>query len=282
MAMSDWEKLVEFIHFICYESQVMKEFNVVNIVFSSSATVYGTPDYLPIDEKHPVGRNLTNCYGRTKYFLEQVLTDVYSAEKEWNVILLRYFNPVGAHKSGEIGENPIGEPDNLMPYTAQVASGKREYCESLEMTTTPKTGQPATIGVVVVVCRPISVCVCVCLLLVYIYVCGARDYIHVLDLAAGHVAALNKTKEKCGFKIYNLGTGISYTVLEMISAFEKVIGKKVSHKICPRRSGDVDTILGNPSLAERELKWKAKRGLQEMCEDLWRWQTQHPEGYVPQ
>lgn len=230
---------------------MMKEFGVTNLIFSSSATVYGEPHELPMVETHPTGQNITNSYGRTKYFLEQIFKDIQKVEG-WNVIMLRYFNPVGAHKSGKIGENPIGVPENLMPYTAQVAIGKRPELRVFGNDYDTKDGT------------------------------GARDYIHVLDLAAGHVAALKKIKENCGLKIYNLGTGVSYTVLEMVAAFEKASGKEIKYKICPRRSGDVDTLLGDPSLAAKELGWKATRGLKEMCEDVWRWQSKNPEGFTSQ
>lgn len=228
----------------------MKEFGVSNIVFSSSATVYGSPDYLPIDEKHPAGQNLTNCYGRTKYFLEQILTDVYSAEKDWNVVILRYFNPVGSHKSGEIGEDPSGIPNNLMPYVAQVAGGRRDTLQVFGKDYDTLDGT------------------------------GVRDYIHVIDLASGHLAALNKVKEKCGLKVYNLGSGVPYSVLQMVTAFEKASGKKINYKIAPRRSGDLASIYADASLAEKELNWKASRGLDEMCEDLWRWQVKNPKGFA--
>lgn len=228
---------------------MMKEFKVNNIVFSSSATVYGSPNYLPMDEKHPVGQNLTNCYGRTKYFLEQLLTDVYNAEKDWNVIILRYFNPVGSHKSGQIGEDPSGPPNNLMPYVAQVAGGRREALNVFGNDYDTLDGT------------------------------GVRDYIHVIDLALGHLAALKKLKENCGLKIYNLGSGVPYSVLQMVAAFEKASGKKIKYKIAPRRSGDLASVYGDASLAEKELNWKATRGLDEMCEDLWRWQCQNPKGF---
>ncbi|XP_071487877.1 UDP-glucose 4-epimerase-like [Diadema antillarum] len=228
---------------------VMKHNKCYNIIFSSSATVYGNPDYLPIDEKHSVGQGITNPYGRTKYFIEEILKDLSKAEKEWNVVLLRYFNPVGAHVSGMIGENPQGVPNNLMPFVAQVAVGKRPCVKVFGTDYDTPDGT------------------------------GVRDYIHVVDLATGHVAALKKLKEGCGLKVYNLSSGNFYSVLDMIKAMEKASGNKIAYEETERREGDVPAMYGNPALAEKELEWKAARDLDKMCEDLWRWQSQNPNGY---
>ncbi|XP_033737485.1 UDP-glucose 4-epimerase-like [Pecten maximus] len=228
--------------------EVMKENNLKNLIFSSSATVYGTPQYLPLDEKHPVG-GCTNPYGKTKFFIEEILRDLSTSDPTWNIVLLRYFNPVGAHKSGTIGEDPQGPPNNLMPYIAQTAVGKRKELSVYGSDYDTPDGT------------------------------GVRDYIHVVDLALGHVAAQKKLEENCGCKLYNLGTGNGLSVLDMVKAFEKASGKKVPHKICPRRPGDVGSCYANAELAEKELGWKATRGLDEMCEDLWRWQSQNPNGF---
>ncbi|XP_072170286.1 UDP-glucose 4-epimerase-like isoform X2 [Diadema setosum] len=229
--------------------KVMKHNKCYNIIFSSSATVYGNPDYLPIDEKHSVGQGITNPYGRTKYFIEEILKDLSKAEKEWNVVLLRYFNPVGSHESGMIGENPQGVPNNLMPFVAQVAVGKRPCVKVFGTDYDTPDGT------------------------------GVRDYIHVVDLATGHVAALKKLKEGCGLKVYNLSSGNFYSVLDMIKAMEKASGNKIAYEETERREGDVPAMYGNPALAEKELEWKATRDLDKMCEDLWRWQSQNPNGY---
>ncbi|CAH3108463.1 unnamed protein product [Porites lobata] len=229
--------------------ECMKECGVWKFVFSSSATVYGTPQNLPISEDHPVGIGITNPYGRSKFFIEEIIKDLCKAEKNMNAVLLRYFNPVGAHKSGRIGEDPQGIPNNLMPYLLQVAVGRRPHLNVFgnDYETTDGT--------------------------------GVRDYIHVVDLAVGHVSALKKLEENCGCKVYNLGTGRGYSVLEMVKAVEKASGKTVEYKICPRREGDVASMFSNASLAEKELGWKAERGLDEMCEDSWRWQVQNPQGF---
>ncbi|KAL3869084.1 hypothetical protein ACJMK2_041810 [Sinanodonta woodiana] len=227
---------------------VMKEHGVYNFIFSSSATVYGDPKYLPYDEKHPTG-SCTNPYGRTKYFIECILRDLCAAEKEWNIIILRYFNPAGAHPSGIIGEAPIGDPHNLMPNIAQVATGKRKEVLVLGGDYDTPDGT------------------------------GVRDYLHVVDLASGHIEALKKLDEKCGLKTYNLGTGKPHSVLEMIKAFEKTCGKKIPYRIVERRAGDLPTFYADPSLAHKELNWKAERSLQHMCEDLWRWQSMNPNNY---
>jgi UDP-glucose 4-epimerase len=228
--------------------EVMFEFGVHDFVFSSSATVYGSPQFLPLTEAHPAG-DCTNPYGRTKYFIEQILTDICTAQSTWNVVLLRYFNPVGAHKSGRIGEDPQGPPNNLMPYVAQVAIGRRQVLNIYGSDYDTPDGT------------------------------GVRDYIHVVDLALGHVAALQALKTKCRCKIYNLGTGVGYSVLDMVKAFENASGKKVPYEIVGRRSGDVATVYADPTLAAKELCWNAEKGLQEMCEDLWRWQSNNPTGF---
>jgi UDP-glucose 4-epimerase len=228
--------------------EVMSEFGVHNIVFSSSATVYGCPQFLPLTEAHPAG-DCTNPYGKTKYFIEQILTDISVAQPSWNVVLLRYFNPVGAHKSGRIGEDPQGPPNNLMPYVAQVAVGRRPVLSVYGNDYETPDGT------------------------------GVRDYIHVVDLALGHVAALTALEAGCRCKIYNLGTGVGYSVLDMVKAFEAASGKKVTYEIVGRRTGDVGSVYADPSLALKELGWKAEKGLQEMCEDLWRWQSMNPTGF---
>ncbi|XP_006800753.1 UDP-glucose 4-epimerase [Neolamprologus brichardi] len=228
--------------------EVMQAHRVRNLVFSSSATVYGDPQRLPIDEQHPVG-GCTNPYGKTKYFIEEMVKDHCKAEKDWNAVLLRYFNPIGAHCSGQIGEDPQGIPNNLLPYVAQVAVGRRE-CLSVygnDYDTIDGT--------------------------------GVRDYIHVVDLAKGHIAALKKLKEDCGCKVYNLGTGKGYSVLEMVKAMEKASGKEIPYKIAPRRGGDVASCYADPRVAEKELGWKARFDLERMCEDLWRWQSMNPTGF---
>ncbi len=219
-----------------------------NIIFSSSATVYGNPKTVPIDENTPKA-NCTNPYGWTKSMIEQILTDVQFADKSWNVILLRYFNPIGAHKSGKIGENPNGIPNNLMPYITQVAIGKREKLSVFGNDYDTPDGT------------------------------GVRDYIHVVDLAKGHVKALEAVKNNCGLKIYNLGTGKGYSVLEVINAFEKASGKKINYQVVQRREGDVPTCFANPKKAEKELNWKAELTIDNMCEDAWNWQKNNPDGY---
>ena len=228
---------------------VMRKHNVKNIVFSSSATVYGDPAFIPITEECPKGK-ITNPYGQTKGMLEQVLTDIYVSDPEWKVILLRYFNPVGAHKSGRIGENPRGIPNNLTPYITQVAVGKLDHVNVFGNDYDTPDGT------------------------------GVRDYIHVVDLALGHVKAIEKINAMDGgVKIYNLGTGIGYSVLEVIEAFRKATGKEIPYVIGPRRAGDIATCYAATDKAEKELGWKAQRGLDEMCEDAWRWQSMNPDGY---
>ncbi|NXG72403.1 GALE epimerase, partial [Baryphthengus martii] len=228
--------------------QTMRAHSVRNIVFSSSATVYGDPKYLPLDENHPVG-GCTNPYGKSKYFIEEMIRDLCRAEQDWNAVLLRYFNPIGAHESGMIGEDPQGIPNNLMPYVAQVAVGRREFLSVFGSDYKTDDGT------------------------------GVRDYIHVVDLAKGHIAALRKLKENCGCKIYNLGTGTGYSVLQMVRAMEKASGREIKYKLVGRREGDVASCYADPTLAERELGWRAALGLDKMCEDLWRWQLQNPTGF---
>lgn len=232
--------------------ECMKEHGVWNFVFSSSATVYGVPNYLPINEEHSVGDGITNPYGRSKFFIEEIIKDLCKAEKKMNAVLLRYFNPVGAHKSGKIGEDPQGIPNNLMPYILQVAVGRRSHLNVFGDDYDTIDGT------------------------------GVRDYIHVVDLAVGHVSALKQFENSCGCKIYNLGTGRGYSVLEMVKAVEKASGKPVPCKIAPRREGDVGAVYSDASLAKKELGWTALRGLDEMCEDSWRWQSQNPEGFKTQ
>ena len=227
----------------------MKKFGVKNFVFSSSACVYGNPQKNVVDESHPVGQCLTNTYGRTKYFIEVVLQDLAAAEDGWNIILLRYFNPVGAHESGEIGEDPKGTPNNLMPYVSQVAVGVRPQLSVYGDDYDTPDGT------------------------------GVRDYIHVVDLAQGHVATLRKIDDRCGFKVYNLGTGRGHSVLEVIKAYQKASGRNISYEIVGRREGDVPSLCADPSLAEQELGWKATRGLDEMCASAWNWQRKNPQGY---
>jgi UDP-glucose 4-epimerase len=228
--------------------KAMDEHNVKNIVFSSSATVYGDPTELPLHEKLPTGTP-TNPYGQSKLMVELMLTDLYKADSEWNVVLLRYFNPAGAHPSGLIGEDPNGIPNNLMPFITQVATGKREYLSVFGDDYDTPDGT------------------------------GVRDYIHVDDLAAGHLKALNKLEQNAGLVTYNLGTGQGYSVLDMVTNFEKASGQKVPYKVTPRRSGDVAACYADPKLAAEELGWTAQKGLKEMCEDSWRWQSTNPEGY---
>ena len=229
---------------------VMRKHNVKNIVFSSSATVYGDPAFIPITEECPKGK-ITNPYGQTKGMLEQVLTDIFVSDPEWRVVLLRYFNPIGAHKSGLIGEDPKGIPNNLVPYVAQVAIGKLKCLGVFGNDYDTHDGT------------------------------GVRDYIHVVDLAKGHVAAIKKVEEtEPGVLIYNLGTGKGYSVLDVVHAFEKACGKEIPYEIKPRRAGDIATCYADPTKAKNELGWVAQYGIEEMCEDSWRWQTMNPNGYA--
>lgn len=227
---------------------VMRKYNVKNIVFSSSATVYGNPETMPITEDCPKGQ-CTNPYGWTKSMMEQIMTDVQAADPEWNVVLLRYFNPVGAHESGRIGEDPKGIPNNLMPYISQVAVGKLEKLGVFGDDYDTPDGT------------------------------GVRDYIHVVDLAVGHVKAIKYIFSNPGLDIINLGTGVGYSVLDMVKAFSKACGKEIPYEIKPRREGDIAMCYADPSKAAKVLGWKAERGLEQMCEDAWRWQSQNPEGY---
>ena len=219
-----------------------------NIIFSSSATVYGDPAMIPITESCPKG-TCTNPYGWTKWMIEQILTDLHTADPTWNVVLLRYFNPIGAHSSGLIGENPNGIPNNLMPYITQVAVGKLEKLHVYGNDYNTPDGT------------------------------GVRDYIHVVDLARGHVAALRAIEKKCGVEVYNLGTDHGYSVLDMVKAFEEVNGVKIPYVIDPRRPGDIGTCYSAPSKAAEELGWKAEYGIEEMVRDSWNWQKKNPNGY---
>ena len=226
---------------------VMRKHNCKNIIFSSSATVYGDPAFVPITEECPKGQ-CTNPYGWTKSMLEQVLTDIQFADKDWNVILLRYFNPIGAHKSGTMGENPNGIPNNLMPYITQVAVGKLEKLHVFGNDYDTPDGT------------------------------GVRDYIHVVDLAKGHVCALKKFAPGSGLSIYNLGTGIGYSVLDIVKNFEDANGITIPYVIDKRREGDIATCYCSAAKAEKDLGWKAQYNMHDMCEDSWRWQKNNPNG----
>ena len=227
---------------------VMRRHGVKNIIFSSSATVYGDPAFVPITEECPKGQ-CTNPYGWTKSMLEQILTDIQKADPAWNVILLRYFNPIGAHKSGTIGENPNGIPNNLMPYITQVAVGKLPQLSVYGDDYDTPDGT------------------------------GVRDYIHVVDLALGHVKALKKIQENAGLKIYNLGTGVGYSVLDVVKNFEAASGVRIPYVIKGRRPGDIASCYAQAALAKEELGWEAQYGIREMCADSWRWQSNNPNGY---
>jgi len=227
--------------------EVMKSHGVKNIVFSSSATVYGNPASVPITENFPTGA--TNPYGRTKLMLEEIFRDLYVSDNEWNIALLRYFNPVGAHKSGLIGENPRGIPNNLTPYITQVAVGKRERVSVYGNDYNTPDGT------------------------------GVRDYIHVVDLAIGHVRAIEKLTTNPGVITVNLGTGRGYSVLEVIAAFSKACEMDIPYVIAPRRPGDIDASYADTALAKELLGWEAERGIDEMCADAWRWQKNNPNGY---
>ena len=227
---------------------VMRRHNCKNIIFSSSATVYGDPAVIPITEDCPKGE-CTNPYGQTKSMLEQVMMDVQKADPEWNIVLLRYFNPIGAHPSGRIGENPNGIPNNLMPYITQVAVGKRDRLGVFG------NDYPTHDGT------------------------GVRDYIHVVDLAAAHVAALKAIERKQGLAVYNIGTGQGYSVLDVVNAFIRVNGVNIPYTIMPRRAGDIATCYCNPAKAAKELGWKAQCNLDDMCRDAWNWQKNNPNGY---
>ncbi len=226
---------------------IMQKHKVYNLVFSSSATVYGVPKTVPITEDFPT--STTNPYGSTKLMIENILNDVYAADNNWSITLLRYFNPIGAHESGMIGEDPKGIPNNLLPYVAQVAVGKHEYVHVFGNDYDTVDGT------------------------------GVRDYIHVVDLALGHLKAIEKKTGVCGVHTYNLGTGHGYSVLEIIKAFEKAAGKEIPYKIEARRPGDVAQCYANPDKAKKELDWQAEREISKMCEDLWRWQSNNPDGF---
>ena len=226
----------------------MEKYDVKNIVFSSSATVYGDPHTVPITEDFPL--SATNPYGRTKLFIEEIFKDLYISDEKWNIVLLRYFNPVGAHLSGRIGEDPNGIPNNLMPFISQVAVGKRDKLSVFGDDYDTVDGT------------------------------GVRDYIHVTDLALGHLKAVEKINSKPGLVIYNLGTGSGYSVLEVIKAFEKYSEKTIPYEIIERRVGDIASCYANPAKAYEELNWKAEKGIEEMCRDAWRWQSENPNGYV--
>ena len=227
--------------------EAMARNNVKNIVFSSSATVYGDPHTVPITEGFPTGA--TNPYGRSKLFIEEILRDLYVSDNDWNIALLRYFNPVGAHKSGMIGEDPNGIPNNLMPFISQVAVGKLEQLSVFGDDYDTPDGT------------------------------GVRDYIHVVDLSLGHLKAVERLKSKPGVITCNLGTGNGYSVLQMVDAFKRISGKDVPYKIVERRPGDIASCYADPSYAEKELGWKAEREIDEMVEDSWRWQNKNPSGY---
>jgi UDP-glucose 4-epimerase len=228
--------------------QVMQKYGVKNIVFSSSATVYGDPQRVPVLEDFPL--SATNPYGRSKLMIEEILGDLYRSDPEWNIALLRYFNPVGAHPSGRIGEDPNGIPNNLVPYITQVAVGKLPYLKVFGNDYSTPDGT------------------------------GVRDYIHVVDLARGHIQAVKKLENRIGIEAYNLGTGQGYSVLEVLHAFEKASGKTLPYEIAPRRPGDIAVTYADPGKAEQALGWKAELGIEEMCADAWRWQSSNPEGYV--
>jgi len=227
--------------------EVMEEYGVKNIVFSSSATVYGDPETVPVKENFPL--SATNPYGRTKLMIEDMLRDIHSADPSWNIAILRYFNPIGAHESGEIGEDPNGIPNNLVPYVAKVASG---HLEKINVFGNDYDTPDGT---------------------------GIRDYIHVVDLAIGHIKAIEKLKSNPGIVTYNLGTGVGYSVMDIIHNYEKVCNKKLPYVITERRPGDIPITYADPSKAYKELGWKAERGIEKMCEDTYRWQSKNPNGY---
>lgn len=227
--------------------EVMREYGVKNFVFSSSATVYGDAKIIPITEDSPL--SATNPYGRTKLMIEEILRDLFKSDDSWNIALLRYFNPVGAHKSGTIGEDPCGIPNNLMPYITKVAIGELKELNVFGDDYDTPDGT------------------------------GVRDYIHVVDLAKGHIKALEKLATNSGLVTYNLGTGNGYSVLDVVKAFSKASGREIPYKIAPRRPGDIATCYADPKKANEELGWKAEKGIEEMCEDSWRWQSNNPKGY---
>ncbi len=227
---------------------VMRRHGVYKIIFSSSATVYGDPAFVPITEDCPKGK-ITNPYGQTKSMLEQILTDLHVSDPRWNVVLLRYFNPIGAHPTGLIGEDPKGIPNNLLPYISQVAVGKLDKLGVFGDDYDTPDGT------------------------------GVRDYIHVMDLADGHVCAMKKFNDRPDVRIYNLGTGKGYSVLEVLHAYEKACKKTIPYEIRPRRPGDIAVCYADPSKAKAELSWEAQFGIERMCEDSWRWQSMNPDGY---
>jgi UDP-glucose 4-epimerase len=229
-------------------ADAMTRHSVRDLVFSSSCTVYGDPHTVPIQEDFPV--SATNPYGRSKLMLEQILRDLHTADAAWNIALLRYFNPVGAHSSGRIGEDPNGVPNNLLPYISQVAVGR------LPRLSVFGGDYPTPDGT------------------------GVRDYLHVVDLAMGHIKALQKLLSKPGLAVWNLGTGQGYSVLEVIAAFEQASGRAIPYEIVDRRPGDVASTYADPAKAKQDLEWEAARGLHDMCEDTWRWQSQNPQGYA--
>ena len=239
-----YENNIEGLLVLCF---AMRDHNVKNLVFSSSATVYGKPKSVPIKEDFPL--STSNPYGSTKLFIEYMLKDLFKADPTFNIAILRYFNPVGAHPSGEIGEDPKGIPNNLCPYITQVAVGKREYLGVFGDDYDTPDGT------------------------------GVRDYIHVVDLAKGHVLAVNKLEENPGLIIVNLGTGVGYSVLDMVKSFEKVTGKPIPYKIMPRRPGDIDECYADPSLAKEILGFVAEKSIDDMCRDAMNWQNKNPDGY---
>lgn len=226
----------------------MQAHGVRQMVFSSSCTVYGTPQKLPLDETHPTG-GATNPYARSKHMIEEILRDLHASDPSWDIALMRYFNPVGAHASGRIGEDPFGIPNNLVPFVAQVAVGRRPLLRVFGDDYPTRDGT------------------CI------------RDYIHVVDLAQGHLSALSKLEESSGLVTYNLGSGKGHTVLELLAAFSKACGRDLPHEVVGRRAGDLTEIYADPSKAERELGWKTARGLEEMCADSWHWQSENPTGF---
>ena len=243
-----WEYYDNNIHGTLVLLDVMRKNGCKNIIFSSSATVYGDPAVIPITEECPKGQ-CTNPYGHTKSMLEQIMMDMQKADPAWNVVLLRYFNPIGAHQSGTIGEDPNGIPNNLMPYITQVAVGKLNELGVFGDDYDTPDGT------------------------------GVRDYIHVVDLAIGHVKALAAIERKCGIAVYNLGTGKGYSVLDVVHAFEEATGVRIPYTIRPRRAGDIAVCYSDPSKAEKELGWKARFDLVDMCRDAWRWQKNNPNGF---
>mmetsp|Transcript_18556 Transcript_18556/g.25529 ORF Transcript_18556/g.25529 Transcript_18556/m.25529 type:complete len:373 (-) Transcript_18556:137-1255(-) len=230
---------------------LMEEFNCRSFVFSSSATVYGFPETMPITESAPVGQGITNAYGRTKFMSEEVLRDFHKSAPQWSITILRYFNPVGAHPSGLIGEDPNGIPNNLMPYVSQVAVGRREHLTVFGGDYDTPDGT------------------------------GVRDYLHVMDLAEGHLSAIRYMEKKgSGLNIFNLGTGNGYSVLDLVKAMEKACGHEIEYVIGPRRPGDISTCYADASLAKKEMGWSAEKDLDDMCKDTWCWQEKNPQGYT--